>query len=166
VVRDPVSAENDVQRILDKQWWMFGGRFIDKAKRRSLTVLDQLDVPLIRSDGSLHIVELKQANIPGLIRKHRNHLVVGNDVHEAVSQAMNYLVSLDEQRAQILTDLGIDVRRAAATIVVGHTDFVDGFTADQVHETIRTYNSHLSRVEVITFDELVSGATKSLDFGM
>lgn len=164
VARDPTSTENDLQKVLDKQWWIFGGRFIDKAKRRSLTVLDQLDVPLIRSDGSLHTVELKQANIPGLIRKHRNHLVVGDDVHEAVSQAMNYLLALDEQRAQIFTDLGIDVRRASATVVIGHTDFIDGFTAEEVHETIRTYNSHISRIQVITFDELVSGARRSLDF--
>ena len=166
VARDPTSNENDLQKVLDKQWWMFGGRYIDKAKRRSLTVLDQLDVPLIRSDGSLHIVELKQANIPGLIRKHRNHLIVGDEIHEAVSQAMNYLLSLDEQRAQILTTLGIDVRRASATIVIGHTDFAEGFTAEEVHETIRTYNSHLSRIEVITFDELIDGARRSLDFSL
>lgn len=166
VARDPTSTENDLQKVLDKQWWMFGGRYIDKAKRRSLTVLDQLDVPLIRSDGSLHIVELKQANIPGLIRKHRNHLVVGDEVHEAVSQAMNYLLALDEQRAQILTTLGVDVRRASATIVVGHTDFIENFTMEEIHETIRTYNSHISRIEVITFDELIAGARRSLDFSL
>ena len=79
---------------------------------------------------------------------------------------MNYLMSLDEQRAQILTTLGIDVRRASATIVIGHTDFVEGFTPVQVHETIRTYNSHLSRIEVITFDELIDGARRSLDFSL
>lgn len=166
VVRTPSSTENDIQKVLDRQWWMFGGRFIDKAKRRSLTVLDQLDIPLLRSDGSLHIVELKQSNIQKLIRKHRNHLVVGDEVHEAVSQAMNYLVALDEQRAQILTDLGIDTRRASAVVVVGHTDFVEDFTPEQVHETIRIYNSHISRIEVITFDELISGARNSLDFSV
>jgi hypothetical protein len=166
VARNPVSTESDIQKVLDKQWWMFGGRFIDKAKRRSLTVLDQLDIPLLRSDGSLHVVELKQSNIPKLIRKHRNHLVVGNDIHEAVSQAMNYLVALDEQRAQILTDLGIDTRRASAVIVIGHTDFVEGFTPEQVYETIRIYNSHISRIEVITFDELVFGARNSLIFSV
>ena len=164
VARDPKSTENDLQKILDKQWWIFGGRFMNQASRRSLTVLDQLDIPLIRGDGSLHIVELKQANIPQLIKKHRNHLIVGDDIHSAVSQAMNYLLALDEQRAQILTDLGIDVRRASATIVIGHIDFVEGFSSDEVHETIRTYNSHLSRIEVITYDELVAGARRSLDF--
>ena len=164
VAKDPKSTENDLQKVLDKQWWIFGGRFIDQASRRSLTVLDQLDIPLIRGDGALHVVELKQANIKQLIKKHRNHLIVGDDIHAAVSQAINYLLALDEQRAQILIDLGIDVRRATATVVVGHVDFVEGFSPEEVHETIRTYNSHLSRIEVITYDELSAGARRSLDF--
>ena len=142
---------------------MFGGRYIDLAKRRGLTVLNQLDVPLIRGDGALHIVELKQANIPKLVRKHRNHIIVGDDVHEAVAQAMNYLVALDEQTAQILKDLKVDVKRASVTVVIGHTAFVTGFTPQDVHETLRTYNSHLSRVEVITYDELIAGAKQSMD---
>lgn len=163
VARDPKSLEGDLQKILEKQWWMFGGRYIDAIKRRSLVVLDQMDVPLIRSDGSLHIVELKQANIPKLVVKYRNHLSVGDDISLAVSQAMNYLVGLDEQRAQILTDLKVDVRRATATVVVGHVDFVKGFSPEEVHETLRIYNSHLSRIEVITYDELIAGARQSLD---
>jgi hypothetical protein len=164
VAKEPTSTESGLQKVLEKQWWMFGGRYIDTANRRSLVVLDQMDIPLIRSDGSLHIVELKQANIPKLIVKHRNHLIVGDDINQAVSQAMNYLVGLDEQRAQILADLKVDVRRASATIVVGHTDFVTDYTPEEIHETLRTYNSHLSRIEVITYDELISGARRSLEF--
>jgi hypothetical protein len=163
VATDPKSTEPHLQKILEKQWWMFGGRYIDIAKRRGLTVLDQLDVPLIRGDGSLHIVELKQANIPKLVRKHRNHIIVGEEVHEAVAQAMNYLVALDEQTAQIMKDLKVDVKRASVTVVIGHTDFSSGFTPEEVHETLRTYNSHLSRIEVITYDELIAGAKQSLD---
>lgn len=163
VAKNPTSIEADLQRILAKEWWIFGGRYIGIEKRRAFTVLDQLDLPLIRSDGSLHIVELKQAKIPKLIVNHRNHLVVGEEVSLAVSQVMNYLVGLDEQRAQILADLKVDVRRATATVVVGHTDFTSEYTPEQVHETLRIYNSHLSRIEVITYDELVSGARQSLD---
>lgn len=163
IAKDPGSVEANLQKILAKEWWIFGGRYIGIEKRRAFTVLDQLDLPLIRNDGSLHIVELKQAKIPKLIVNHRNHLAVGEEVSLAVSQAMNYLVGLDEQRAQILTDLKVDVRRATATIVVGHTDFVAGYTPEQVYETLRIYNSHLSRIEVVTYDELISGVRQSLD---
>ncbi|MGY4893248.1 MAG: Shedu anti-phage system protein SduA domain-containing protein [Candidatus Saccharimonadota bacterium] len=163
VATNPKSTEPDLQKILEKQWWMFGGRYIDLAKRRGLTVLDQLDVPLIRGDGALHIVELKQANIPKLVRRHRNHIIVGDSVHEAVAQSMNYLVALDEQTAQILKDLQVDVKRASVTVVIGHADFTEGFTPEEVHETLRTYNSHLSRIEVITYDELIAGAKQSMN---
>lgn len=162
IVKDSASLEGDLQKILEKQWWMFGGRYIEVANRRSITVLDQLDVPLIRGDGALHIVELKQANIPRLVYKYRNHLIVGTEIAEAVSQSMNYLKALDEQTAQILKDLKIDASRASVTVVVGHTDFVKGATANEVHDTLRTYNSHLSRVEVITYDELIASARQSM----
>lgn len=163
IAKDPASVEANLQKALAKEWWIFGGRYIGIERRRAFTVLDQLDLPLIRSDGSLHIVELKQAKIPKLVVNHRNHLAIGEEISLAVSQAMNYLVGLDEQRAQILTDLKVDVRRATATIVVGHTDFVSGFTPEQVYETLRIYNGHLSRIEVITYNELISGARQSLN---
>lgn len=161
VIETAESTETDIQKIIGKQAWLFGGRYIGVAKRRGFTVLDQVDIPLLRADGSLHIVELKRANIEELVRKHRNHYIVGDLVHEAVSQAQNYLRSLDEQRATILTDLGVDCRRSSATVVIGHPMFT---TAEEalICEALRTYNAHLSRVEVITYKELLDGAARAL----
>lgn len=162
-IADPTTTETQLQGIVETEPWLFGSRYIRTADRRSFVVRDQLDVPLIRSDGALHVVEIKQANIPKLVVKHRNHLVVGAEVNEAVGQAMNYLRGLDEQRATILADLGVDTRRASATVVLGHPSFVRaGITTAEVTETIRTYNSHLARIEVLTYADLVDGAERSL----
>ena len=162
-VLDPSTTETQLQRIIENEPWLFGSRYIRSADRRSFVVRDQLDIPLIRSDGALHVVEIKQANIPRLVVSHRNHLVVGSEVNEAVGQVMNYLRALDEQRSTILTELGVDTRRASATVVLGHPGFVrGGITSDDVTETIRTYNSHLARVEVLTYADLVDGAERSL----
>jgi hypothetical protein len=165
VAEDPASSEPDIQRELEGNWWLFGGKFISKANRRSLTVLDQLDIPLIRADGSLYVVELKKANIPGLIVEHRNHWVVGRDVHEAVSQGMNYLRALDEQRASILADLEVEARRSSALVVIGHPKFAEAGTGEQINETLRTYNSHLARIEVVTYQDLLGGARRALKMG-
>ncbi len=162
VVEDPGSTEPDIQRVLQDEWWVFGGRFIAPAGRRGIALLDQFDIPLIRSDGSLHVVEIKQANLPHLIERHRNHLIVGGDVHKATNQTINYLRSLDEQRSIISTELGIDCRRSFGTVVVGHPMFASEFTEDEISETIRTYNSHLARIEVITYKDLVDGASHAL----
>ena len=74
---------------------MFGGKYVSAAVRRSFTVLDQFDIALIRADNSLHLVEIKRANIPRLVIRDHNHWIVGEDVHKAVGQAMNHLRSLD-----------------------------------------------------------------------
>jgi hypothetical protein len=165
VIRDPVTREPAIQKELEGSWWMFGGRFIDKAKRRSITVLDQLDIPLIRADGALHIVELKVANVPQLVMRYRNHHIVGPEVNEAVGQAANYLRELDEQRHTIKATLGIECRRAFATVVIGHPLYVAGLSGEQINETLRTYNSHLSRIEVITYADLIAGAKQALLLG-
>jgi hypothetical protein len=164
IAEDPGKNEHDLQKILQHQWWMFGGRFIDVAKRRNFTVLESLDIPLLRHDGSLHIVELKQANIPGLVKEDHDTPVLGAAVHDAVSQAMVYLRSLDNQRAEILATFGIEVQRAGVTVVIGHPKFINGkFDESQLNEVLRTYNSHLSRIEVMTYKELIDGARRSLE---
>jgi hypothetical protein len=163
IVEDPRSKESDLQQALEAMLWVFGGEFLSARARRSLTTQDQLDLSLIRPDGSLHGVELKLANIPKLVKKHRNHFIVDSPVNEAVGQAGNYLRSLDEQYAHIRLELGIDCRRTSMTVVIGCARFCEATTeARVIAETIRTYNSHLSRIRVVTYDDLLASAEQSL----
>lgn len=170
MAEDPATTETDMQREMGDSYWLFGGRYVGVAERRNLAPLDQHDIPLLGADGTLHIVELKGPHIPKLVRQHRNHRIVGNDVHEAMSQATNYLTTLDELGAGLSTmyrsEFGVDydMRRVFATVVIGHPVHVDGFDARQVEQTLRTYNSHLSRVEVITWAMLLDAADRALDF--
>ncbi|SHG13165.1 protein of unknown function [Jatrophihabitans endophyticus] len=161
-VEDSDSSEQDLQSILEDHWWMFGGRYVSAAARRKLTLLDQFDIPLIRADGALHVVELKKAYIPRLVIEHRNHVALGPDVHFAVSQAQNYLAALDRQETVIRSEFGLDCRRAFATVVVGHPMHCTGFDSKRISEALRIYNGHLSRVEVITYEELIHGASRSI----
>jgi Shedu protein SduA, C-terminal len=166
VVNNPASLELHIQKVLQEEWWVFGGKYVSAALRRSYTVLDQFDIVLIQADSSLHLIEIKQANIPKLVVKDHNHWIVGDDVHKAVSQAMNYLRSLDEQRAQIMADFDIDCRRASATVVLGHPRFLKTDPSPaQLSEAIRTYNSHLARVEVVTYADLIQTAERFLQLG-
>lgn len=172
----PGTTETHMQRLIGGAYWLFGGRYVGVAERRNLIPLDQHDIALLGADGTLHIVELKGPNIGKLIRRHRNHWIVGNDVHEAVAQAMNYLRALDELGPGLTTthlnEFGksYDMRRVFATVVVGHPehlDAVDGFGAPDakvVDQTIRSYNAHLSRVEVVTYKSLLDAAARALEF--
>jgi hypothetical protein len=94
-------------------------------------------------------------------------------VHLATSQALNYLRSLDEQGPGLTTmyrnELGqnYDMSRLFATVVIGHSDHHRPTEAERevVARTLRQYNANLSRVEVITYDQLVESAERALAFG-
>ena len=177
IVEDPNSQERrDLHPQLKQMAWIFGGRYIGESRRRELTTGDILDIPLLRPDGSLHVVELKGANIPKLVHRYRGAsnpqavagqneelpLIVGTEVHEAVGQVMNYLCHLDEERDHIVARFKIEARRATGTVLIGHPDFVADFSGDEIASTLRIYNSHLSRVEVMHYRDLIENAERAL----
>ncbi|WP_156764856.1 Shedu anti-phage system protein SduA domain-containing protein [Mycobacterium sp. 1081908.1] len=162
-VWDPDASESVFQRILQRNPWMFGGQYVATGQR-SLVLGEQFDVPLITADGSLHLIELKKATATPIVRKVGTHWMVGGPVHEAVSQTQNYLCSLDEDRHRIKADFGIEPRRLHATVVIGHFDHeTSAIPMETVYETLRIYNSHMTRITVMTYDQLVTNARNAVD---
>lgn len=162
-VEDPDSSESALHACLKNQEWIFGGAYVAELARRQYTPDAILDIPLLRGDGSLHVVELKRANVETLVIRRGGHLMLGASVHHAVSQAQNYLRVMDETRKPILDHYGVDTRRASATVVIGHPRYVTGgITAQEIAETLRTYNAHTSRIEVITYETLLESAARML----
>ena len=176
LIKDPAKTETDIQKLIGKAYWIFGGRYVGVANR-NLIPLDEQDILLLGADDTLHIVELKGPNIPKLVRPHRNHWIVGDDVHEAVGQAMNYVRAFDELGASQSTyfqeELGwkYDMRRVFATVVIGHPKHVRStgrnlqVAAERtIQQTIRSYNAYLSRIEVMTYKDLADTAERALAF--
>jgi hypothetical protein len=163
VVEDADSSESALHACLKNQEWIFGGAYVAELARRQYTPETILDIPLLRGDGSLHVVELKRANIKDLVIRRSGHLMLGAAAHRAVSQAQNYLRALDENRPSILAEHGLDTRRASATVVIGHPQYVTGdVTSQEIWETLRTYNTHQTRIEVITYETLLDSASRML----
>jgi hypothetical protein len=162
-VDDPESSEKALHTCLENQEWIFGGAYVAELARRQYTPETILDIPLLRGDGSLHVVELKRANIKDLVIRTSGHLMLGAAAHRAVSQAQNYLRAMDESRSAILAKYGVDTRRASATVVIGHSRYVTGdVTPHEVAETLRTYNAHMGRIEVLTYENLLDSAGRML----
>jgi hypothetical protein len=63
----------------------------------------------------------------------------------------------------IRDELGLDCRRAFATVVIGHSMHCGDYSRVDVSEALRIYNSHLSRIEVVTYEDLLAGAERALD---
>jgi hypothetical protein len=172
LARQSETTEPDMQDLVGKAHWIFGGQYVGLVRRRNILSLDEHDIPLVCSDGSLHIVELKGPVVPSLLKRHRNHWIVGNEVHEAAMQAVNYIRTADELGAGIQRtlseELGIDIdlRRVFATVVIGHREHLvaGGMPTEQFDVALRTYNAALNRVQVITYDQLFDAAARSLEF--
>lgn len=166
IVEDPTSTETDVHKVMKKDWWIFGGQFMEQYTRRKLDALHEMDFPLLRGDGSLQVVELKGPNVPSLVVDHRSEgdWVVGKDINLAVGQVMNYMRAFEFQRDHFKNrPFNVEVGRCRATVVIGYLKHVTtGASKDEIRETLRTYNSHLARVEVITYNELLDNAARSL----
>ncbi|MFJ1764156.1 Shedu anti-phage system protein SduA domain-containing protein [Amycolatopsis sp. NPDC088138] len=161
VVEDRYSREAHLQQAVSGSFWLFGGSHIGEAGRRRYATGTEVDIPLLRPDGSLHIVELKLATAR-LVKRYRTGLIVHPLVHEATSQVMNYLRAFDENRGDILARHGLDPRRATGTVVIGHPMFQPEFSEQEIAETLRTYNAEHSRISVISYKELLDNAERTL----
>lgn len=163
VVDDPAALESDLQQLLEDKHWIFGGQFVSVADRRQLLPDSVFDIPLIRGDGSLHVVEIKKAmGVRGIVKRHRNAWQLNAEVHDAIGQATNYLVGLDENRAWVREKYGVDAQRASATVLIGHPAVHPHIPEEQISEVLRTFNTHHTRIDVITYKELVDSAERSL----
>lgn len=162
-VENRYSSEEHIRKALSRSWWIFGGKYIGELARRRLTLGMEADIPLLRPDGVLHVVELKKANVE-IVKRYRSGLVPTSPVHNAVGQAANYLRQLDEDRTEIAETLGVETRRSFATVVIGHPLFQPEIDARDINEALRTYVSHLSRIDVLTYAELLDNAKRSLEF--
>ncbi|MFI6344952.1 Shedu anti-phage system protein SduA domain-containing protein [Streptomyces sp. NPDC050560] len=178
MIADPATTETDLHRKIRGNYWIFGGRYTGVA-RGSIVPMDRYDIPLFCADGSLHIIELKGSYIPNLVERHRQHLIPGEEVHKATMQAANYIRQLDEGGAALETlyrnsGLNYDLRRGRATVIIGNQDFVDipedparqvgAVTRSMIDQTIRTYDSLINRIDVLTWADLLDSAERALRF--
>ncbi|HEX5269888.1 MAG TPA: Shedu anti-phage system protein SduA domain-containing protein [Gemmataceae bacterium] len=165
VVEDPRATEHQLQQAVSGHYWIFGGDYIgDEKTYRRLVPGDEYDIPLIRADGALQIVELKLSmGLKGsLVKRNRGAWVAASPVNDAISQALAYLVGLDEHRLRIRDEIGVETRRASAIVLIGHPAAQPEVPEEAIYETFRTLNTHLSRVDVLTYKELVDNAERSI----
>ncbi|MET9927560.1 MULTISPECIES: hypothetical protein [unclassified Streptomyces] len=110
---------------------------------------DEIDIPLIRGDGSLHIMELKRAMSlrKPLVKQHRSAWVPTADVHDAVGLAINCLVGLDDNRQRIQRELGIETRRASAVVLIGHPAVQPDVPEQDINGALRILLMRLDRRE-------------------
>jgi hypothetical protein len=131
---------------------MLGGQYIAMGPRREWTVEDSLDILLEGADRYFEIVELKRSNAQLFIRDHGNW-IVSAEVNKAVHQAAHYISEIEADRGNLIRKYKIDLYKLKAKVLIGRIA-QDEEDEGAKRESLRMYNSHLHRIEVITFDEL------------
>lgn len=146
------ALESEFQVLLEQNWWMLGGQYVAMIPRREWTVEDSLDILLEGADRYFEIIELKRSNAQLFIRDHGNW-IVSAEVNKAVNQAAHYISEIEADRGNLLRKYKIDLYKLKAKVLIGR--LLDGEDEEaEKREALRMYNSHLHRIEVITYDEL------------
>lgn len=60
---------------------------------------------------------------------------------------------------------GIEARRASATVLIGHPALHPDIPEEQLNDVLRTLNTHVNRVEALTYKALVDNAERALGGG-
>ncbi|WP_147472681.1 Shedu immune nuclease family protein [Streptomyces triticirhizae] len=72
---------------------------------------------------------------------------------------------MDLRRAldAIREEFGIETRRASATVLIGHPAPHPEVSETEISDTFRRLNSHVNRVEVVTYKELIDNAARAMN---
>ena len=160
LVNKPKVKEQEFQTLLKDNPWMFGSEYSELLPNRKLTRDEEQDFILRRTtDGYIEVVEIKTP-LEGkdLFRHDSSHdcYYAGADLSKVIGQVQNYLDLIDADRDKIRIRDSEDPFKTRAKIIVGRSGDENQTAA------LRSLNGHLMRIEVITFDQLISIAKRTL----
>lgn len=147
------AIEAEFQRLLDQNWWMLGNHYVERIDRRKWTNEETLDIMLRSADSYFDIIELKRSNAPIFKRDH-DKWVMTAEVSDAVNQAAHYISEIERERAVLFQRYKVDLYKLKAKVLIGCVAEDEG-DVEEKRASLRMLNSHLHRIEVITYDELV-----------
>ncbi len=160
LVIKPGVREQEFQALLQDNPWMFGSEYSALLPTRKLTRDEEQDFIVRRTtDGFIELIEIKTPlEGKALFRHDGSHdcYYCGSELSKAMGQVRNYLDLIDASRDDIYRRDNEDPFKVRAKLIIGR----DGDAAQQT--ALRSFNGYGSRVEVITFDQLVGIAKRTL----
>jgi hypothetical protein len=155
------AKEQGFQALLERNWWMLGGRYVRLIEIRNLTEQEIVDLLLQTADGFLEVVELKRAGVQLFVEDHGT-LIPSAEVHRAVNQAATYIGEIEARRDNYVRRYDFDPFKLRAKVVIGRISKGQAHEA-RCREALRRYNAHLHSIEVITYDELENFAVQVVE---
>jgi hypothetical protein len=153
------SSEQTLQDHLKKFPWMFGSEYSELLDRRTWVRDNKLDFMLRRNaDNFLEIIEIKTPFKDSLMLYDKSHdsFYPSSKLSTVLGQVMRYIEETERARDLIRSKDKLDTLKIRARIIIGR----DGEESHQI--ALRNLNSHLHRIEIITFDQLLRIAARVL----
>lgn len=85
-------------------------------------------------------------------------LYPGIELSKAIGQVINYLEALDSDRHRIRSTDEEDTNKIRAKLIIGRDRDRNQMDA------LRNLNSHIYRIEILTYDQLIKIANRVLEF--
>lgn len=161
-IDDEATTIAQLQRILLREWWMFGSHLTPWLRTDDIPGLDTRSIPLIRFDGAIHVIVVERAQVPDLVTEQDDYRALSPLISAAFDRARGIVRALDAKRQAIGDELGIECGRALVTILIGHPEYVDGTAPTVVREEIRAHSTFFAGINVITYEELLNVAEQTL----
>lgn len=160
LVKNNEQSESKIQALLESNPWMFGSEYSELLDRRRWTRDESLDFMLRRtSDDFLEIIEIKTPSDDKILAYDKSHKAYypTSKLSIVLGQVLNYIEKIDRDRDSILSKDLFDPLKIRAKIIIGRNG------DKEYQDTLRTLNSHLNRVEIITFDQLLNTAERVIN---
>jgi hypothetical protein len=157
------AREGAFQSLLERNPWMFGGEYSARVDRRRFTRDENADFMMRRTvDNYLELIEIKRPITKMLFQYDDDHdsYYPCSEMNQVLGQVVKYLDEIDATRDTIERRGRKDEERTnklRAKIIIGLDH-----DQEQV-DALRLFNSHLHRIEILTFDQLRRTAERVRD---
>ena len=159
-INEKGCLEKTFQKFLEENYWIFGSEYSSKLEDRNLIHKGEFDFPMrTTADGYLEVIEIKHPRHK-LFNVKKRRYVETEVVWDAINQVDDYLARIDKQWPTIreeYKDLGLENVRGK--VVIGQSNKSE----EKERVALRRLNARLSRIEVITYDQLIATAQRMLD---
>lgn len=152
------EIEQEYQTFLEEHHWLFGNSYLDRTDQRQLTRDQEVDFCLVTVDGYYDVFEIKRPSHTVLVRDDSHDTYRPSaELSKAVAQVANYLQEIDWNHDDILRRDRMNMIRPRGIIVIGSE------LSEPQNEALRVYNNHLSRIRVMTYDEILEMGTRIIE---
>lgn len=149
--------ENEFQKWIDTNTWVFGTEYIKKFDTRKIGIHSQADFIVESLDGFTDLVELKKADFK-LFEKDedRKCFYPSKNLAQVIGQAIHYIKAMEDHRSVLKENDDLEILKPRVKIVIGRSITLE---YDE-KKALRLLNATLHGIEVITYDEILTRARK------